>query len=232
LGKQLYEEYVKVKDFLGLDDGQAESFSDLEDLTDLMEEIRSFTKTALDGIPAEFQPSDDNPTDQGVVGTVLGYLGTGGFGITWGNKTILSWNDFNGPLPGGNGDQINVAVAKDAVSAGTVRFVLALGNNVTSWKGIEFIRVDRYNNESKIGLLECENDRWAIKGQLDPQTGKMTSSPIDVPSAELKSTVLEFQKAALAGYWTGYYRLRGLDQIAQIQDGSQVTFTWIAPTDS
>jgi len=43
--------------------------------------------------------------------------------------------------------------------------------------------------------------------------------------SQLINGVLEFQKAAIAGFHTGFYLLGGLDQ--QLKDRARVTFTWV-----
>jgi hypothetical protein len=50
LGRQLYEEYVKLKDFSGVDDGTDPTISTVDDLKQLMAEIKSYTEQTVQNI--------------------------------------------------------------------------------------------------------------------------------------------------------------------------------------
>lgn len=249
LGQQLYEEYVKVKHFLGTDDGNDRNFTTIDDLKDLMDEIRSFTTIGLDTIPPQFQPPDSRQTppstENSIVSTAVDFLQdllnpakavSDLAKLIFPRRTTLTWNDFKGPLPGGWGDQIDVTVQKapeGAPPTGSVTMAIALGDNVTSWKGIQVILLDDQGHETNFTQTAVENDRWGKIGSEDPHSNKITAE-MGVPTSLLKTSVLEFQKADMRSvglqiYHPGFYRLVNLDRIP---DGAKVTFTWIQPTDS
>ena len=56
LGKQLYEEYVRLKSVTGVDDGQSHTINTIDDLRRLMDEIRDFSRLTEVSIPAQLQP--------------------------------------------------------------------------------------------------------------------------------------------------------------------------------
>jgi hypothetical protein len=238
LGKQLYEEYVKVKDFVGADDGTDGSFSTLSDLQNLMAEIRSFTVAATDGMPTQFlgdQPT--NSTVDGVVSQVdlamqyasnpakaaSDFVSAAENGFV--NKEFINWSDFPGPLPG-YGDQITYEIKSGVAPAGIVLLALALGPNVTSWKGAQFIWIDTQNNDLKLQFLEVENDQAGTIGKADPNTGRITSvAPL--PLGFVSNSALEFQLRGTFGSHPSYYRLLNFGQ--KLKAGDQVTFTWTQP---
>jgi hypothetical protein len=243
LGQQLYQEYVNLKVFTGTDDGTDPDISTLDDLTDLMNTIKSFTNTIADSLPPNLQPSDTSQTSgdslsNSVLGTATEFIGdlinpvqgtvdlANAIARFLGGKISLTWSDFLGPLPGGNNDQINVTIKKGVLPPGNVEFLLQLGPGLTAWKGIQLMMLDAQQNATNLQRIEAENDSHGALGSVAAD-GTTTSSLAVMPTALLPSGVLEFQKAGTFGP-QGYYRLGNLSEIS---DGSQVTFTWIRPLD-
>jgi hypothetical protein len=56
LGKQLYEEYVRLKSFTGVDDGEDPTINTIDDLRHLMDEVRDFSRLTVITIPPALQP--------------------------------------------------------------------------------------------------------------------------------------------------------------------------------
>jgi hypothetical protein len=113
--------------------------------------------------------------------------------------------------------------------SGYVQLDIVLGDGVTSWKGFQPIKIGDDGSEEWGRQIGVENDQWIQADQTGSNTftKKGTVNSITIPTSTLGNTVLEFQKASV-GYWTGYYRLQGLNQI---KDRSQVIFTWVKPKD-
>jgi hypothetical protein len=77
LGRQLYEEYVRLKDFTGTDTGVDGTISSVDELQALMDEIRSFADATIQNVGPVAQGTDGSSTGSGRSGTVTGQSGGG-----------------------------------------------------------------------------------------------------------------------------------------------------------
>ncbi|MEU6351024.1 hypothetical protein ABZ896_17065 [Streptomyces sp. NPDC047072] len=241
VGRQLYEEAVKLKTFTGLNP-EAQGIDTLDDLKRLMEEVRDLAQITVDATPGEVRPAasgggsvSQSTTAVDVAKNVLlggptgdpladAILNPGGalieaIGNLFAGKPQLTWDSFPGPLPVGN-DIILVRFEPETVPAGTVEIVIENGPQAWWWKGIEFREFDTAGNV--ISNFRISNDPrdtgvW--------QQSSYNRLPLYTP--QLQNGVLEFQKAATGlgfGVHTGYYLLAGLPD--RMPDRMRVIFRW------
>jgi len=224
LGQQLYEEYVKLKVFTGTDDGADLEMSTLDDLSNLMDTIRSFTNTIADSLPPNFQPTETSPDSGGslannVVGTATLAVATGGLSLLFGaaldaiskagQKPLLTWDDFPGPLPG-HGDQIEVSFEDGVTGAGTVEIVLTTDQG-SHWKGIGFQTWD--SNTEKL-----------YPGPQISNGGNVYRVVLPLITSLIPIGVLEFDSEQSPGLNLGRYLLGDLAK--KLKDRTRVTFHW------
>src|SRR5262249_25128898 len=248
LGQELYKEYVKLKIFTGSDDGDRK-ISTIDDLAQLMADIRNLSQITQQSIPGDLQPngaltSDGAPvtgiTATQVAKTALdpGSLITSSIGdktvqtildpagaifdaisALLAGKPQLTWASFPGPLPVNN-DIITTSFEENAVAAGTVQIVLRNSPDAGWWKGIEFREYDATGHV--INDYKISNDPQDTDVWDQSHYNTLTLCTTLLPSG-----LLEFKKAAPGlgfGVHTGYYLLAGLDQ--KMKDQTRVTFTW------
>ncbi|MBZ5538117.1 MAG: hypothetical protein LAO31_19365 [Acidobacteriia bacterium] len=73
LGQQLYQEYVKLKDFSGMDDSSDPMVSTVDELRELMAEVKSFTQQTVQNLAPVFDAGSSDGK------------GTGGYGANTGS---------------------------------------------------------------------------------------------------------------------------------------------------
>lgn len=245
LGNELYQEYVKLKVFTGTDDGKDRPISTLDDLRQLIDEVRTLSLMTDDDLPGGLKPADSGnsvtgPTGAADLGT-FAKIAFDPFSAVTGNikdegiralvdpagalfdlvgklftKPRLTWQSFPGPLP--SGDLIEVSVEEDVMDPGTVAIVVANTRKTSWWKGIEFreLGVDgTVTSDFKISTDPEDQEVW----------DRRSYNALQLRTSQLRRGVLEFQKAAFLGHRTGFYVLTDLDQ--KIKDRARVTFTWL-----
>jgi len=212
LGKQLFEEYVKLKDFSDIQDADP-VISTIDDLRNLMETIRRLTNVTVQNIPAEFQPNQSvTPTgfDTAIVDAAKAVVDPAGAVVSailkgLGPKTVLTWESFSGQfLP--DGDLIIVKIEENVpeIPANQVTFVLTASPTVTWWKAIQYTDPD---------------GSWEIWTE-----GDRKSDSWSVEDVRVQDGALEFKKAKIAGVHTGMYVMAGL---GKLRGQSRVTFAWM-----
>jgi hypothetical protein len=245
LGKELYAECVKLKAFAGIDDGADPSIDTIDDLRQLMDEIRNLGKITPVLTPGEFRPSGGSgsgTTDAGAtaidvvkhvldpasaitdyigdktVGALLDPAGAliGALGALFAGKPQLNWSSFPGPLPV-SGDIISTRFDSSAVAPGTVEIALRNSPQAWWWKGIEFRELDAAGKI--ISDLRISNNP-----QDTDVSDRNSYNVLRLHITQLTNGVLEFKKAGVAGVPTGYYLLAGLGD--GLKDRMRVTFTW------
>lgn len=72
LGRQLYEDYVKMKVFSGGDDGTDPTISTLDDLRELMAEVKTFTQQTLQNVAPAVAPGKSGTADGAPIVTTYG----------------------------------------------------------------------------------------------------------------------------------------------------------------
>jgi hypothetical protein len=234
LGQQLYEEYVKLKVFTGTDDGTDLQMSTLDDLTDLMDTIKSFTNTIVDSLPPNLQPPDTSGTSadsgtslQNTVIDTVATVATGGLYLIFeqalkaladsiGRKPILTWEQLDGRTLEG-GFQIVASFEDAVVDAGLVQFVLETDRQ--SWKKqIAFQWFDDTTNRFE-NLFFVDNRALNSAGA---DTQSFFSAPVS-PSF-LDKGCFEFDSEDDFHQLPGRFILGGLSE--KLKGGSRVTFYW------
>jgi hypothetical protein len=247
LGEELYQEYVRLQEFAGADPDDR-GISTLADLSRLMADIEELSRVVQNDLPTDLrQPTDGGAPAADAAGsveikdvvrtaldpasvltdgikddTVRAFLNPGGYVMDsltalFAGKQQLSWASFPGPLPIG-GDIITVAFEEGVVEPGTVEIVLRSSPEVSWWKGIHFRELDTTNalvNEFKISNDPGDTDVWSAEAY--------NRLPLYTP--QISRAVLEFSKAAMLGFRTGFYLLSDLSH--KLKDRGRVTFTWV-----
>jgi hypothetical protein len=244
VGRELYHEYVKLKDYAGVDEDDRR-IETIDDLRRLMDDVRALSQFTNEATPAAVRPTGSTgstPTTStavdavDVVTTVLDPIGVvtdlipdptvrallnpGGaiidaFVGLFAGKPKLTWSSFPGPLPGG--DIIRTTFEANAVPAGTVEIVLKTLPATSSWKGMHFREYDTTQRVvSEFRISNDPNDPW--------NWNRASYNVLPLYTGQLPMGVLEFGKEGAFGVHTGFYLLLGLDQ--RMPDRTRVTFTW------
>jgi hypothetical protein len=228
LGRELYQEYVKLKAFVGSDEEDIR-ISTVDDLTRLMEAITKLSQTVQTEIPSDLYdhegPSEETnrPTSVTKVmsdvakGGVAVLTGGVSLAIEWaineisriGQKTVIRWQDFPGPFPPRT-DTIEVSFDYNVAPADTVELRLKTDPN-SSWRGIE--------------LQWWDED--AGKFQHGPglsNGGHVYDVTLAAATSLLPIGVLVFSSEQTTGNNRERYLLRDLTQ--KLVEGTRVTFYW------
>jgi hypothetical protein len=227
LGRELYQEYVKLKTFVGSDDEDMR-ISTVDDLARLMEEITRLSQTVRSEIPRELY--DGEVPDQGTdhakgFGQVMSDIAKGGvavltggasLAIEWaineiskiGQKTVIRWQDFPGPFAGRT-DTIQVTFDYHVAPAGTVELRLKTDPG-SSWRGIE--------------LKWWDEDAGKFQNGPGLSNGEQWDSTRAVATSLLPIGVLVFSSQQSPGNNPERYLLRDLTQ--KLDEGTRVTFYW------
>jgi hypothetical protein len=225
LGRELYREYVKLKDFSG-SAGEDLRVNTVDDLRRLMDEVKKLSQVVGDDIPRDLSGAGVG-TRNGTRGSddykniVKDAAGVASGGLTWlldwaleefskaGKKPIIRWDDFPGPwLP--RQDKIYVTFVRDVVPAGEVEIVLQT-DYASHIKIIEFEPWDPDRSQFVHG------PRIDNGGHVEKVTMTLGTSQLDLG-------VLEFASEESTGVNLGRYVLGNLTE--RIKDGTRVTFYW------
>jgi hypothetical protein len=235
LGKELYQEFVKLKDFSGLDTGKDDPISTVEDLARLIADVKELSKltqgelpggsgSGRDGtgrdVPAGRGDLRDDPLYQALTGSFLdndvaqAVLNPLGFGIdllanVFAGMQQITWTFLEeGRLPGGI-DVITATFEEDAVTAGTVEIVLTTSAAAGTWKGIDFTELD--TSGRPVDVRKISNH------PQDTDTMRLSTQ-------RAKNGVLAFGKEITFGIHKAHYFLADLDE--KLKDRTRVTFNW------
>jgi hypothetical protein len=250
LGRELYQEYVKLKVFTGTDDEDDRAISTLDDLRQLIDEVRTLSQLTNEGIPTTLTTAAGTATAGKAAGstdlkdtvkvaldpasvitdnikddTVRAVVDPAGALFDAVAKLIagkpqLTWDSFQGPLPV-NGDIIEVKVEENAMDPGVVAIALANTEATRWWKGIEF---REFGADGSV----VSNFKISTDPNDSDVWDRRQYNVLPLYTPQLRNGLLEFKKAAPGigfGIHTGYYVLGGLDQ--GIKDRARVTFTWV-----
>ena len=234
LGKELYQEFVKLKDFSGLDNGKDDPITTVEDLARLIADVKELSKLTQGelpggsgsgngsgiGVPAGRSDLRDDPLYQALTGSFIGndvaqaVFNPLGFGVDllaniFAGTQQITWALLeNGRLPGGI-DEITATFEENAVTAGTVEIVLTTSAAAGTWKGIDFTELD--TSGRAVDVRKISNH---------PQdTNKMQLS-----TQRVKNGVLTFGKEITFQIHKAHYFLTDLDE--KLKDRTRVTFNW------
>lgn len=226
LGRELYHEYVKLKDFSGSTDEDLR-ISTVDDLRVLMDEIKKLSQIVQADIPSDLSRSGGGPTGDGtkspdeLANEAKVGLGIATGGASWllewaldafskaGKKPIIRWDEFPGPWPPRQ-DKIQVSYDVDVVPAGQVEIVL---------------KTD-YNSHVKIIEFEpWDSERYQfVHGPRIDNGGHVESVTMTLSTSQIDAGVLEFASEESTGLNLGRYVLGDLTE--KIKDGTRVTFYW------
>lgn len=233
LGKELYQEYVRLKDFSGLDDGKDDPISTVDDLARLIGEVKELSRLTQDELPAGSTRDGasrdvpvgtrdlrDDPLYKALTGSFIGNdaaeiaLNPVGFSVDFlanlfAGLTRITWGFLeDGRLPGGI-DILTATIEENAVTAGTVEIVLTTSASAGTWKGIDFTELD--TNGRPVDVRKISNH------PNDTNTMRLATHRV-------KNGVLAFGKEITFGIHKAQYLLTDLDE--KLKDRSRVTFNW------
>jgi hypothetical protein len=232
LGRELYQEYVKLKVFTGTDDDDR-AISSLDDLRQLIDEVRTLSRMTGADMPTSLvsgakQVLDPTVGSTGLADIAKSTLETVGAALNpagalldaiaklVAGKSQLTWKSFSGPLP--SGDIIEVSVEENVQEAGVVAIALENTPATSWWKGIEFREFGADGSvvtQFSISTDPNDNYNW----------DRQSYNVLPLETWHLRNGLLEFKKAAGIGIHTGFYVLAGLDE--GIKDRDRVTFKWV-----
>jgi len=240
LGKQLYREYVGLKDFLGYDPAGDRPISSLEDLKWLINEIRSLSDFAQDAIPPQLtngqaggdpasSPKGASDVTSDVARGAVAVL-TGGLSAVaeaaineisrLGSKPIKHWDDLDGQALE-RGDRITATFAYNVGNAGSIE--LALQSDVgTHWKGFTLQIWDQPSGKfvNFASVTNANKDIKAVNGQ------QYYVQSTFVPSSLMPTGAIEFSSEQSPGFNLGRYILINLAEGDKLRDGARITFYW------
>ena len=225
LGRDLYREYVRLKDYGGVTTADLE-IRTADDLRRLIDEVRTLSQWVEDETPREIRgPGEEVRGGKGgddldtAIKTGVG-LATGGLSwvLEWaikefaklGSKPIITWEQFPGPW----------APRRDTIVVEKVEGVAPSGN-------VEIAL--RTAPESKIKIIELElfdePTRRYVHGQRIDNRGHNTYVSMTLPHAWMATSALEFASEETSQFDTpGRYVLTELGR--RITERSRVTFYW------
>jgi hypothetical protein len=234
LGKQLYKEWVQLKDYSGLDAGKDKPISTVDDLAALIGEIKELSRLTQDAIPSTLgggSGAGDIPAGTGDLrDDPLYKLVTGGFIDDDVARAVANPAGFavdvvaryladaqqitwalleNGRLPGGI-DVVTAKIEPNALPAGSVEIVLTTSDEAATWKGIDFTEFD--TSGRPVGAL----------GQISNGAGDTTTMRLS--TRRVKNGMLRFGKEIIFGGHKAQYYLVDLDD--KVKDRTRVTFKW------
>jgi hypothetical protein len=229
LGRELYGEYVKLKDFSGTN-GDDLSVGTVDDLRRLMDEVRKLSQTVETDIPSDLRGGGGDPgTKGGAKGSnILSDIAKGAVvvatgGVSWllemafqefsrlGQKPIITWDQFPGPWPPRR-DRIEVTY--DVAPAGMVEIQLKTDPD----SHIKILEFEPWDPASRTFIHGAPYMRLSNAGHVEVVA--MTLQP-----SQLASGCIEFASEETSAADTpGRYVLG--DLASGIKDGTRVTFYW------
>jgi hypothetical protein len=226
LGRQLYQEYVQLKSFAGVDDGTDPTIASIGDLKALMDEIRDFTRLTVASVPAGLKPagnargadgpkpvSGSNDVGTNVANGVVDVLLPGVRQVyeeLSGSKYAVAWTDLDPKNVLPKGDTIGYTV--DAHSSLEHLPIVEMGLDAATGRHGR-LKTIVFTNPS------LGNFQLGATAQGD------SSTTITLASALVAGGKLEFQRRDDFGYFRGVYVLSDVE--TKLPPGSRVTFTWM-----
>jgi hypothetical protein len=234
LGRELYREYVGLKDFVGYD---APDFpiTTIDDLRQLMGEIKDLSQIAQAGVPPAIGGGTQGTTQPPKSGDDLenhlrgaGAVATGGLSLLVeyaireigkaGQKPVLTWADVDGGVLN-RGDRITATVVDNVAAPGTVELVLLTDGN-SHKKEFAFQTYVQETGQfvNVVFITNYTNGAQFVDGGQHIQgTGTIQTSAIPIG-------MIEFASEETATIALGRYVLGGLGD--RLKDRSRVTFYW------
>jgi hypothetical protein len=239
-GRELYREYVKLKDFTGSTDPDLQ-ISTLDDLKRLMDEIKKLGTFVEEDIPSGLRPDgasqkDNNlfpvtPEDAARLG---GALATGGASlfIEWavnelvklGNNPVkVTWSSFPLALNAGRGNIIELLPPEqNAVYPGNVEIVLETDSN--SFK--KQIVFQQWDSESQRSIFNGEIQNYGPGHGSERSASGNIIDRLLLNTSQIASGTLKFvSEDEIANHvLLGRYVLGDLAEV--LKDRTKVTFRW------
>lgn len=232
LGRDLYSEYVKLKDFSGSTQPDLQ-VGTLADLKRLIEEIKKLSQFVQEDIPSSLRPEGGGQTNNDRVSVKPedvarfgGAVATGAVSlfIEWafneliklGNKPeIITWNSFPLSLKAGSGNIIELlAPEKIADYQGLVEIVLETDAN--SYK--KRIVFQQWDSDAQRPIYNAEiHNSWS---------DRRTKDSLVLNASQLASGTLKFvsEDEFVNELLLGRYVLGDLTEV--LKDSTKVTFRW------
>jgi hypothetical protein len=233
LGRQLYKEYVGLKDFLGYQAPDV-SVTTIDDLHRLMAEITELSQIAQAQVPSSLggtpgrtdTPKSSNDLENAA--REVAAVATGGLSLLVelairefgraGQKPVLAWNDVSGGVLN-RGDRIKATIEEGVAAAGTVQLVLLTDGN-SHKKEFAFQRyveqAGRFVNV--VFATNFLNDAQFVDG------GQHLRGSATIQTSDLPLGMIEFASEETSAIALGRYVLGGLAD--RLKDKSRVTFYW------
>ena len=220
LGRELYREYVKLKDFGGFttDDLQVNTAKDLHRLID---EVRKLSQWVEEDIPTDFRGSGKDGGGSKGADDWTGIDVVSG-GLTWllrqaleefskiGRKPIITWEQFPGPWPPRQ-DKIDVEKVDGVAPKDNVEIALWTDDG----SHVKIVEVE---------LFDQGTQRYVHGQRVDNRDGTYVS--MTLPTSWMTTSVLEFaSEESSQSDIPGRYVLAELSR--KITDRSRVTFHWM-----
>lgn len=247
LGQDLYHEYVKLQGFVGRDPDD-KSIDTIDDLRNLMDEIRELAKLSNEATPVQLQPKDESgsansagDTTDAVVDAVISILDPGGT-ITdeIGNETVAAIINPAGAIFKAIGDLIKGLPQltwasfprREPVDNGDFMTIKVEQNAVkkgeveirllagegVSWKGMNFIRLDEGNRPLPPMGIVTAN-------RDDPMVWNRDAyNRLPLYTHEVDRAYLEFWREGILSIHSPRYLMDGLAE--KLTDRTRVTFIW------
>ena len=233
LGRELYREYVGLKDFLGYTASDT-PITTIDDLRRLMAEIQQLSQVAQAQVPVTLgstpgktdtpKSSDDLENaarDSGAVATgALSLL------VEWairefaraGQKPVLTWDDVDGGVLN-RGDRIKATIEDGIAAPGTIQLVLLTDGN--SHKKEFAFQTYVEQTGGFVNVLFVTNflhDAQFVDG------GQHISASGTIPTSDVPIGMIEFATQETETIGLGRYVLGGLGE--RLKDRARVTFYW------
>jgi hypothetical protein len=224
LGRDLYREYVHLKDFCGSNAADL-SVSTLADLSNLMQEVRRLSERVEQQMPAGLAGQPDpsggaksakDLEDAAKAGLAVATGGVSAL-VEWaveefskiGRKPVIPWESFPGPWPPRR-DRIEHAITPGVLPAPLVEIALRTDNG----SHLKIVELELFDEPTKT----------FVHGPRIDNGGNRTLVSMQVPTPFLATGVIEFASEETPGLNLGRYILSNLSR--SIPGGSRVTFYW------
>jgi hypothetical protein len=233
LGRDLYREYVRLKDFSGSSQPDFK-VSTIADIRRLLDEIKGLSQFVQEDTPSSLRTDDGGQSGKSGVqpeDVLRGFVAAATLGLSEvallvlkeisraGNKPILKWSDVDsgaGALPQGYGTI--VAGWSNNAPPGYVQMQLVTGQSTLRlmefqpWSSNHGRFINHMNGNDPDNLVSnADNPNY-------------TSRLITVPASDVGSGVIEFASQQSPGLNLGRYVLAGLEE--KLTSGWRVIFTW------
>jgi hypothetical protein len=232
LGRELYHEYVKLKEFTGSDDPDL-SIGTMDDLSRLLAEVKKLSQTVEDEVPPSLRPaagqkengrSGSITPEDGVRAGVAVATGGASLFIEWafnelialGNRpVVVTWNSFPLEFNKDKGNIIEMSVAANAVYPGNVEIVLETDRN--SYK--KQIVFQQWNQNTQVPIQNRPIQNFPVGPGSERDSYLFNTS--QVPYGTLKFVS---EDEIVNELLLGRYVLGDLSEV--LKDRTQVTFRW------